>query len=143
MLASKTPKPTNRRVPKASKMPHVTCDELVIEPIVSQDDGDIVIEKPNLKRSPRKHKLVEELSSIPIDIPISIDEPIVFLPDEDTLQDIPATFVDDVPDVTPVVIVETITCECGAVVSKKSLSKHLKTKKHLSWLASQQVSMGS
>jgi hypothetical protein len=143
MLAS-SKKTSNRRQPKSSKQPHVTCDELVIEPIVSQDD----IEKPKLKRSPRKSKLVEELSSIPIDVPISIEElsieqPIVFLPDEDTLQDIPATFVDDVPDISPLVVVDTVECGCGAIVSKKSLSKHLKTKKHLAWLASQEVSIGS
>lgn len=139
MLAS-SKKTSTRRQPKASKQPRVTCDELVTEPIISQDDI-VIAEKPKLKRSPRKSKLVENLEQIPVDIPISIDVPsvetIVFLPDEDSPSDIPATFVDDVPDVTPVV--DTVECPCGSVVSKKGLSKHLKSKKHMMWVAQQEA----
>jgi hypothetical protein len=33
-----------------------------------------------------------------------------------------------------------ITCPCGSIVSKKSYAKHLKTKKHLQWMAAQETS---
>jgi hypothetical protein len=38
-------------------------------------------------------------------------------------------------------LVEKTLCPCGSVVATKYLAKHEKTKKHLAWLAAQEVTV--
>lgn len=38
-------------------------------------------------------------------------------------------------------LVEKTVCPCGSIIATKSLSKHEKTKKHIAWLATQEITV--
>jgi len=95
--------------------------------------------EPKQTKKPRVTELVVDERQ-PIDAPIQepeLQQPIQEPISEPTPEPTPEPLVTDV--IEPLVTEPKTQCPCGSLITTKSLSKHYSTKKHTSWLLSQEA----
>ena len=125
---TKIPKtPRRSTVAPKSKKPRVVLannEQVVVFPeVVNQDE--LVAKFALLSQVAESHGVFDSETE-----PETID-----VPPTEILSDIVDEAL-DISELVPGVVLEKIVCECGSIVTKKSMAKHLKTAKHLKYMAS-------